>query len=298
MPNGCFTILIPLDSDYKVLGYYFKEDREDFKITSDLFLRLNLDHSKNEYNLLKLKDFTTFTYYHPLSGKLKRKASGMILGLLLNEEDKPEKFRSSLKEAALELENLDLLIITQSDFEAKLKKIYQEDLEPIVDIMQPGLLKERIINTTKSMLSGGKKERSKAQNLLEKIEDGVHEKIIEFYNAAEKSLKQKDFDKATKLYEKSAEIAKDLMEEDLAKSLIEKAQISKKIPDLLKKRDKFIQEARNSLRNEDFHSAYLYYKKASDLSKDLLDFEKEEEYRLKSKALQEFFQVDEKYKSK
>ncbi|MHA1457787.1 MAG: hypothetical protein ACTSR5_17750, partial [Promethearchaeota archaeon] len=65
-----------------------------------------------------------------------------------------------------------------------------------------------------------------------------------------------------------------------------------------KKRNKLVQDARNSLRNEDFHSAYVGYKKASELSKKLIDFEGEEEYRLKSKALEEFFIIDEKYKKK
>jgi hypothetical protein len=40
------------------------------------------------------------------------------------------------------------------------------------------------------------------------------------------------------------------------------------------------------------------YKKASELSKKLVDFHKEEEYRLKSKALEEFYKVDEEYKKK
>ena len=54
MPKGSFVILNPIDADYRVLGYYNKS-KSDFEITNDLFLRLNLDHSKNEYNLLKLK---------------------------------------------------------------------------------------------------------------------------------------------------------------------------------------------------------------------------------------------------
>jgi hypothetical protein len=84
---------------------------------------------------------------------------------------------------------------------------------------------------------------------------------------------------------------------DIAESLKEKANYSNRIPDISKKREKLVQEARSYLRNEDFHSAYLAYKEASDLSKKLVDFEKEEEYRLKSRALEEFYKVDEKYKS-
>ena len=60
MPMGCFVILLPIDADYKIMGYYFKENKSDFEISNDLFLRLNLDHSKNEYNLLKLKEHQIF----------------------------------------------------------------------------------------------------------------------------------------------------------------------------------------------------------------------------------------------
>ena len=85
MPKGTFVILIPLDADYKVLGY-FNKSKSIFEITSDLFLRLNLDHSKNEYNLLKLKDYQIFSYIYNFKGKLTRKASGIIIGLLLDEK--------------------------------------------------------------------------------------------------------------------------------------------------------------------------------------------------------------------
>ena len=32
MPSGSFVVLQPLDADYKILGYYFKEKTIDFKI--------------------------------------------------------------------------------------------------------------------------------------------------------------------------------------------------------------------------------------------------------------------------
>jgi hypothetical protein len=75
LPKGSFVILIPLDADYRVLGYYNKS-KSDFEITNDLFLRLNLDHSKDEYNLLKLKENQIFSYVYNFKGKLARKASG------------------------------------------------------------------------------------------------------------------------------------------------------------------------------------------------------------------------------
>jgi len=298
MPSGCFVILLPTDSDYKIMGYYFKEGKIDFEISNDLFLRLNLDHSKNEYNLLKIKDLQIFSYLHNFKGKLSRKASGIIIGLLLNENDKPDKYRSSLKEGAeaFEIPSLNILNKTREEFEHLLKDVYLEHLEPLIDILQPEALKESIINITKFMLSGEKKERKIAQELLEKIENGEHIKISENYKTAEKTIKALDYEKAAKFYYKAAEIAENLYIMDIATSLKEKGDFSQRIPELSKERDRVVQEARNALRNEDFHAAYTSYRKASDISKKLIQFEKEEEYRLKSKALEDFYKVDQKYR--
>lgn len=290
-------ILIPLDADYRVLGYYNKS-KSDFEITNDLFLRLNLDHSKDEYNLLKLKESQIFSYIYEFKGKLTRKASGIIIGLLLNENDKPEKYRSALKEGAeaVEVLGLNLLNMPPTEFEPLLKDIYLEHLEPLVDTLKPDVLKANMIAITKFMLSGGKQERKIAQDLLKKVEEGKHVKISEYYNNADAALKALEYEKASKLFKKAAEIAEELYVLDIAESLKEKATFSGDIPNMSKKRDKYVQDARNFLKNEDFHSAYISYKNASDLSKKLVDFSKEEEYRLKSKALEEFYKVDEKYK--
>ncbi|NHJ22317.1 MAG: hypothetical protein EAX91_15330 [Candidatus Lokiarchaeota archaeon] len=299
MPKGTFVILIPLDADYKVLGY-FNKSKSMFEITSDLFLRLNLDHSKSEYNLLKLKDYQIFSYIYNFKGKLTRKASGIIIGLLLDENDKPEKYRLALKEGAEAVEVLGLSLVTMkpNEFEPLLKDIYMEHLEPLVDSLKPDILKANIIAITKFMLSGGKQERKIAQDLLKKVEEGEHIKISELYNSAEAALKDLEHEKASKLFKKASEIAQELYVLDIAESLKEKANFSGDVPNVAKQRDKHVSEARNFLRNEDFHSAYLSYKKASELSKKLVDFDKEEEYRLKSKALEEFYKIDEQYKEK
>ena len=300
MPSGCFVILLPTDSDYRILGYYFKEGKSNFDISNDLFLRLNLDHSKSDYNMLKLKDHHIFSYNHKFKGKNARKALGVIIGMLLNEEDETEKFRSSLKETAevLEMPSLNILDISKEKFEIILKDIYLEHLEPLIDILQPEQLKKSIINLTKFMLSGGKKERKTAQDLLEKIEAGEHIKISEFYNTAENAINIQDFDKAAKFCLKAGELAEKLYIIDIADSLKEKGEFSKRTPELSKEREKLVEEARNSLRNEDFHNAYISYRKASEISKNLVQFDKEEEYRLKSKALEYFHKVDQKYKKK
>nr|MBD3197662.1 hypothetical protein [Candidatus Lokiarchaeota archaeon]MBD3202056.1 hypothetical protein [Candidatus Lokiarchaeota archaeon] len=298
MPKGVFCLLLPFDTDYKVLGYYLIDNEvSDFEITSNLFLRLNLDHERNEYNYLKLKLLRIFSYIHRFTGKKAQKASGYILGILMSEDEKAEKYRSSLKEAAEEIGELDLLKIDSEDFESHLRRIYQETLEPLIDILDPEKLKQHIIDRTKTLLSGGRKERQLAQDLLEEVEDDEHLKITDYYKTAKKSLKQGDFEKAAKNFIRASEISEELLgDSEITKSLKERSTFAQKIPNLSKKREKIVEDARSALRNENFHEAYLLYRKASEISKELIDFDKEEEYRLKSKALNDFYQVDQRFK--
>ncbi|MFX1256614.1 MAG: hypothetical protein ACFFAN_02050 [Promethearchaeota archaeon] len=299
MVKGCFVILLPKDKDYNVLGYYFKQSKSDFEITSDLFLRLNLDHSKTEFNLLKLKNYTIVSYLHKFKGKLiTRKALGIIIGLVLNEKDDPKKFRASLKNSALTIESINFLGMSKEEFETKLKEIYQEHLESLTELLKANALKVSVINRTKDMLSGGKEERKLAQELLKKIERNVHLKVPDFSEVAENAIRSLDYDKAEKFFNKAAEIAEELLEEDLAKYLRERAFLSQRTPDLLKKRDNIVKEAKSALKDGNFHSAYIFYRKASELSKELMQSEKEEEFTLKSKALQDFYQVDQRFKKK
>jgi len=211
MVKGCFVILLLTESDYNVLGYYFKDKKLDFEITSDLFLRLNLDHSKNEFSLLKLKNVIIESYLYNFKGKISRKALGIIIGILLEEDEDPEKFRVPLRNSAATLEISNLLEISAEDFESKLKEIYSEHLETLDDLSHADALKESIIDRTKEMLSGDKKERKAAQELLQKIEDGVPSRITEYYKGAENALKNLDYEKASKLLKRPQKFLKNFL---------------------------------------------------------------------------------------
>ena len=79
--------------------------------------------------MLKLKENQIFSYVYKFKGKLARKASGIIIGLLLNENDKPEKFRSALKEGAeaIEVLGLSFLKMNSEEFNNTHKKF--DDIE-------------------------------------------------------------------------------------------------------------------------------------------------------------------------
>ena len=88
-------------------------------------------------------------------------------------------------------------------------------------------------------------------------------KVSEFYKTAESALKSLEYEKAAKSYLKAAELAEELYIMDIAASLREKGTFSQQIPEFSKERERIVQEARNALRNEDFHTAYTLYKKAN-----------------------------------
>jgi len=298
MPIGCFVILLPKDQDYEVLGYYFINKSIKFEVNSNIFLRLNLDHEKNEFNYLKLKDFFLLSYLHKIKGKKSRKISGLLVGLLLSQDEAPEKFQDLLKNAAVACESLDLLNIKQDEFEDELASIYREHLESTKDLMNPALIKTNVINRTKEMLSGGKKNRNTAQDLLELIEQEEHVKVAQFHKMAEEALEINDYEKAGKMYARAAEIAESLLEEELAQLLNQKATNSSKIPELTKSLEKTVQLARNYLKSEEFDKASRAYKNASDIAKKLMNPDREEEYSLKSKALYDFHQADQRFNKK
>jgi hypothetical protein len=297
MLKGCFCILLPLHSDYEILGQYL-EGTDDIIITSNIFLRLKLGHDKNEFNFLKTKTYDIFSYYHEFSSKKKLKASGLIIGLYLEDEDEPEKFRASLKDAGKNLEQQDLFNMDKKQFNKKLKHIIQKIVEPLSDIINPETMKKKVIDRTKTLLSGGKTERNLAQELLEKIEDEEHVKISQYCEEGENQIEKKNYKKAAKNYKKAAELAGELCGEDsrISRDLQERLEFSEKIPELIEERDEAASTAREALKKEQFHEAYKAYYKASKLSKQLVQLDREEEYRLKANALKEFAKVDQQFK--
>ena len=297
MPVGTFIILLPKDKDYTVLAEEYDEVLKDFKISSSLFLRLNLNHDKSDFSLIKLQDYNLISYLYNFKGKLRRKYKAFILGLIIEEENL-EKYRNALKNAAKTLASENIAEVDKKEARTLLKETYEEHLEQIADKLEAEKIKVSVINKTKDMLGGGRKERKIAQELLEKIEDEVHIKISRYYNSAEKALKKNDYDKAAKLYKKAAEIAEELYEDNLKKTLLEKSENAVKVPELIEERDDAVEEARDHLRHEDFNKAYQWYKKASEISKELMQAKKEEEYRLKAKALHDFYRVDQRFKNK
>jgi len=299
---GSFCILLPLHSDHKILGTYFKEpQKESFEITDNIFLRLKLNHDRNKFNFFKFKEYEIFSNLHTFKGKKKLKANGFILGLVLKDSEEPEKYRDSLNDAGKSLEELDLFNMSEQEFEKELKTIFENVIEPLSslsDFISSEKIKQIIIDRTKDLLSGGKKKRELAQELLDKIEDDEHKKIAQYCKSGEKGLERQDYKKAIKNFEKALELAEELIGKNskIYQELQERVEFAEEVPSITEERDEIAEDAREALKDGQFHQAYLLYLKASKLSKKLIQFDKEEEYRLKAKALNDFSKVDQRFK--
>lgn len=298
MPKGCFLIIIEKNSELKVLGYYYKDKKEETKISQDLLLRIQMNHSSKEVSKVNFGEIVYFSVIHEFPVKSKYKIQAVILGIFLSEEEDAKSYVPSLQNAAKSMDDLGEYDIETLDIEKIIEDSYKKYIEKLKDIFDPEILKNNIIEKTKEMLGGSNKDRKKAQEMLKKIEEGIHTKIFKSGKAAENAMKTKDYEKAVKEYDKSAKLAIEIEEKSLADSFKERASVAKQVPSLTKERDEIVMKARNSLRNDDFHSAYVSYREAADLSEKLMEFEKTEEYSLKSKALADFHQADKKYKKK
>ena len=295
MPKGCFLIAVQKNSEMKILGYFNKDKKEIIEISDDLLLRIQMNHTTKEISKINFGDIVYFSYLYEFPPKLKKKVQAAVIGLFFSEDEDPKPYISSLQNAAKSLEDLDIESLKS---ENRLQDLYKQYIEKLRDIFDPEHLKSSAIDTAKNMLSGSSKDRKNAQELLKKIEEGIHNKICKSGKTAEDAMKTGDYEKAAKEYDKAAGLALEIFDKNLAKSLKDRALIAKKVPNITKERNNAVNSARNSLRNEDFHSAYLSYRKAAELSEKLMDFEKAEEYSLKSKALSDFHSIDKKFKKK
>jgi tetratricopeptide (TPR) repeat protein len=133
---------------------------------------------------------------------------------------------------------------------------------------------------------------------LDKIEDNEHKKIAEYCKKGEKGLENQDYKKAIKNFEKALDLSEELIgkKSKMYQELLERVEFAEKVPSITEERDEIAEDARDALKSGKFHQAYLLYLKASKLSKELIQFNKEEEYRLKAKALNDFAKVEQKFK--
>jgi len=289
MPLGCFLIGIDAVNGPKYIGRFFEGGKDSYKLMDDLLLRLQVIHSSKQQSTLPLEDSVLLTR----SFEDQRKINHYIVAIVLTPLDKPESFLNGLKDS---IQVLAPKIPTMKDqLDKLLEDIYFEYYRTPQVTLDSKKLEENIKEKAKKLLQDGKTKE--AEQLLEKATKlKIPKKLYDISKKAENEIKKGDYEKAARYYQEAADYASELGETALTEFLRDKAKNSQKLPLFIEQRNQAVSEARKALREDKFELAAQLFRKAADLSTELLDPQKVEEYTLKAKALQEYASVEKKFR--
>lgn len=288
MPIGCFLIEIDSTSKPMLKGTYYENESETVEIDNNLILKLRMGLSDKKLDTIVTPNYTIMSYI--MDFKKEKANHQSITGVILKPSDNPNNFRNQIKAAADSLTKG----INSSNEEIKdqLKSIYNELFETPTVLLNQAELEVRLKERVKQLTKEGKFD--KAKEMLDLIKK-VPKKLFEANKNAEQAIEANDLDTAERELKKAQKFAEDLGEFEQAKLLAERAKIVKQIPKLEEARKDEIKKAKESLRKDDFHEAYIHFKNAADLSKKLMDPRGTEEFTLKADALAKFAEINKRF---
>lgn len=288
MTYGAFFLVVDQNAKIRTKIVYNAPNTPYIYLDDNELLKIRMGHSDKAFVLTILPEYQFYSYKKEV--REKRVSIQLITGVIISKEEDTAIHREPLKMA------MDLFMDHYGDSEDELKRILQESFIKYFD--QPELILDK--QEVEARLSDRIKELNKqgkfdeAARLLEKIKK-IPKKLYRAHDVAENALSKKDFEKAIKEFENAKQFAQELDEEELVKMYSSKIAFVKRIPSLLKKREKLLEKAMNGLRTDQFDKAQVYFKKAAEVSEELMEAQKAEEYALKAHALAEYLKVDRQF---
>jgi tetratricopeptide (TPR) repeat protein len=287
MPLGCFLVTIDPAKGPKYAARFFEGGKDSYKLTDELLLRLQMIHSSKQQSTLSLEDSVLLTRSY------EDRLNHLIVVIVLTPLDKPESFLNGLKDSIQVLAAKKATVKDQLD--KFLEDIYFEYYRTPQVTLDSKKLEENIKEKAKKLLQSGKTKE--AEELLEKATKlKIPKKLYDTSTKAEHEIKKGDYEKAARYYLEAADYASELGEGGLSEFLRDKAKNSQKLPQFMEQRNQAASDARKALREDKFELAAQLFRKAAELSNEMLDTQKVEEFTLKAKALQEFASVEKKYR--
>ncbi len=287
MPKGCFLVTIDPAKGPKYLARFFEAGKDSYKLSDELLLRLQMVHSSKQQSTLTLEDSVLLTR------SFEDRKNLYIVVIVLTSLDKPESFLNGLKDSLQKL--LSKINTMKDQLDKALEEIYFEYYRTPQVTLDSKKLEDNIKEKAKKLLQSGK--TAEAQDLLDKAtKQKLPKKLYDTSAKAEDQIKKGDYEKAARFYQEAADYANELGEQALCDFLRDKAKNSQRLPQFMEQRIQAVNDAKKALRDDKFELAYQLYRKAADLSNELLDAQKVEEYTLKAKALQEYAAVEKKYR--
>jgi hypothetical protein len=267
---------------------YYENESEKVEIDNNIILKLRMGLSDKKLETLVTPNYTIVSYI--MDFKKEKANHQSITGVILKPTDNPNNFRNQIKIAS---ENLTKIINSSNvEINNQLKSVYDELFETPTVLLNQTELETRLKDRVKQLTKEGKFDQAK--EMLDLIKK-VPKKLFEANKNAEKAIEVNDLDTAERELKKAQKFAEDLGEYEQAKLLSERAKIVKQIPKLEEARKDEVKKAKESLRKDDFHEAYVHFKNAADLSKKLMDSRGTEEYTLKADALAKFAEINKRF---
>jgi hypothetical protein len=287
MPLGCFLVTLDPTKGPAYAGRFFEGGKDSYKLTNELLLRLQMIHSSKQQSTLNLEDSVLLTRSY------EDRLNHFIVVIVLTPLDKPESFLNGLKDSIQVLVSKKANMKDQPD--KLLEDIYFEFYRTPQVTLDSKKLEENIKEKAKKLLQAGKTKE--AEDLLEKATKlKIPKKLYDTSTKAENEIKKGDYEKAARLYQEAADYASELGESGLSEFLRDKGKNSQKLPQFIEQRNQAAADARKALREDKFELAAQLFRKAADLSNELLDAQRVEEFTLKAKALQEYASVEKKFR--
>jgi tetratricopeptide (TPR) repeat protein len=289
MPFGCFLILVNGNAEIEREATWFADDAPKITLGRNEMLKLRMAHSDKSVALTPLVDYQIFSYKKEY--KEKKVIYQLIGGIFLPKDENSTTFKDPIQSYTEAL--FDKRLLPNDELVPLISDTYHRYFRQQQAALDRSVVERNLDERVKMLTLKGKFDEANA--LLEKMKR-IPPKLFASYEAGEKALKIKDYERAQKEYETAVNFAKELDEKDLERQLSQKANLCKRIPSLLKKREELIEKALIAMRNDKFEDAAKNFSSAAEASKELLDSRKTEEYMAKAKALFDYVAVDKKYR--
>lgn len=290
MTLGAFFLVVDQNAKIRKKIVYNAPNTPYIYLNDNELLKIRMGHSDKQFVLTILPNYQFYSYKKEV--REKRITIQLITGVIIGKEEDTAIHREALKMC------MEQFVDKYSEDEDVLKPLMQEAFSKYFD--QPELILDkqeveaRLSNRIKELNRQGKFDE--AAKLLDKIKK-IPKKLYRAHDLAENALKRKDFEKAQKEYENAKNYAKELNEDELVKMYSSKIAFVKRIPALLKKREELVEKAMKGLRTDNFKKAQINFMKAAEVSEELMDARRAEEYALKARALAEYVNVDRQFSS-
>ncbi|MHA1511476.1 MAG: hypothetical protein ACTSRX_07130 [Promethearchaeota archaeon] len=288
MAYGSFFLILNQSAKIEKKALFFEEGSPIKTLEENVLLRIRMGHSDKNFVLNYFPEFQVYSH----KSELREKGKNFVFigGIILDKEENSVFHKDALKSFVMKMvesrnkteEELTNSLIESHPIHFKRPNIILDEKE----------VEKRLSERVKSLNVDGKFDE--ANEFLAKMKK-IPKKLYKTHETAERALRNGDYEKAKKEFRNAKKFASVLGEKDLVSMYKGKIQLANKTPDLLKKREKLVEQAVNSLKKGSFEKAQRAFKKAGDISEELMDSKRAEEYSLKAKALAEYTLVDKKY---